>query len=42
MRLFCLLVLSVFALSACNTMNGLGRDIEALGDGISNTAKKKD
>jgi predicted small secreted protein len=42
MRLFCLLILSILTLSACNTMNGLGRDIEALGDGISNSAEKND
>lgn len=38
MRLFVLSVMAVLLLSACNTMEGLGRDIETLGDGLSNTA----
>jgi len=35
--LFALLV--VAALSACNTVNGLGQDLRATGDAISNVAK---
>lgn len=38
MRLFVLSVMAILLLSACNTMEGLGRDIETLGDGLSNTA----
>lgn len=39
MRLFVLSVMTVLLLSACNTMRGLGEDIESLGDGLSNTAE---
>jgi predicted small secreted protein len=34
------LLLSMLALSACNTMHGLGQDIEKAGGAISNAAKK--
>jgi predicted small secreted protein len=31
--------LSTFALSACNTIEGVGRDVEAAGDAIEDTAR---
>ena len=31
-------LLSLFALTACNTVEGAGRDIEAAGDAIGDTA----
>ena len=33
-------VLSVLTLSACNTVQGVGRDIEKAGEGIQGAAKK--
>lgn len=39
MRMISLCLSLLFLLSACNTMQGLGRDIEALGDGIDRTAE---
>lgn len=42
---FCVLsVITVILLSACNTMQGIGRDFESLGNGIDRAAsdtKKK-
>jgi entericidin A len=32
--------LAVFALSACNTIEGIGKDISKAGDKIEETAKK--
>jgi predicted small secreted protein len=32
-------VVSVLAMAACNTTEGAGRDIEALGDGIEDAAQ---
>lgn len=40
MRLLTLLFASFLLLSACNTMQGLGRDIETLGSGIDRSASK--
>lgn len=40
MRLFTLSVMLLALLSACNTVQGIGRDIETLGDGISRTAEE--
>lgn len=34
------LVLSVLAVSGCNTMRGLGEDMEAAGEAISNKARR--
>lgn len=31
---------AAFALSACNTFEGMGRDIEKAGEGLSDTASK--
>lgn len=38
MRFIILSLLALGLLSACNTMQGLGRDIEHLGNGINRTA----
>tara|TARA_Y100000588_G_scaffold270424_1_gene285966 strand:- start:72 stop:242 length:171 start_codon:yes stop_codon:yes gene_type:complete len=34
-----LVLIAAFGLSACNTVDGAGQDIEAAGDGISDAAK---
>jgi predicted small secreted protein len=34
------LLLAVAGLSGCNTMRGMGQDIEATGDKIENTAER--
>lgn len=34
-----LLILLTLALAACNTMQGVGRDLSAAGNGIANAAK---
>jgi entericidin B len=39
-RLLMLVIASVFALSACNTMSGLGEDIQAGGNKLENAADK--
>jgi predicted small secreted protein len=38
MRLFLLLSTVLCVLSACNTMQGLGQDIESLGSGLNRSA----
>ena len=35
-----LLMLTVLGLSACNTLHGMGQDIEKAGEAISGAAKK--
>ena len=40
LAVFLTAVLSMLALSACNTMHGVGQDIEKAGEAISNAAKK--
>ena len=40
MRLIILSCIALLLVSACNTMQGLGRDIESLGSGIDRTARK--
>lgn len=35
-----LVVLAIATLSGCNTMRGVGQDIEATGDKIENTAER--
>ena len=38
----CLIGLALLAsLSACNTINGFGRDVQKVGEKIEDTAKKK-
>ena len=39
-RLLMLAIASMFMLSACNTMSGLGQDIEAGGDKLESSAEK--
>lgn len=39
MRLI-MIVLCLFSLCACNTISGIGRDIEAGGNAVSGTAEK--
>lgn len=39
-RLLMLAIASMFLLSACNTMSGLGEDIEAGGNKLENAADK--
>ncbi len=34
-----LMVASAFVLSACNTMHGLGKDIEAAGEAVQKNSK---
>ncbi|MFO1431704.1 MAG: entericidin A/B family lipoprotein [Candidatus Competibacteraceae bacterium] len=38
--LLLLSLLSVLGLMGCNTMKGMGQDVSAAGDAVSNTAKK--
>ena len=40
MRMLACALATVFALAACNTMAGLGKDIERTGEKIQNKAKK--
>jgi len=40
LAVFFTVALSMLALSACNTMHGVGQDIEKAGEAISNAAKK--
>ena len=35
-----MLLVAMLGLSACNTINGLGQDLEKAGEAISNAAKK--
>ena len=39
-RLLMIAIASMFALSACNTMSGLGEDIQAGGNKLENAADK--
>jgi len=41
MRLFVILVLMFGLLAGCNTMHGIGKDIEEGGEAIQRGAKKK-
>jgi len=40
LAVFLTVALSMLTLSACNTMHGVGQDIEKAGEAISNAAKK--
>ena len=40
-RLLSILLASLFALSACNTFEGLGKDVQKAGETIEGAAKKK-
>jgi predicted small secreted protein len=35
-----IMILSMLTLTACNTVHGMGQDIEKAGEAISNAAKK--
>lgn len=41
MKYIVLLTIPVLALSSCNTVVGLGRDIKSVGDGVENKAYGK-
>lgn len=41
MKKLLLIVLAVVSLSACNTMRGLGQDVQKAGSAIEDAAKKK-
>jgi len=40
LAVFLFVALSMLTLSACNTVHGVGQDIEKAGEAISNAAKK--
>lgn len=40
-RLLVLLVASVWLLTACNTVQGFGKDMQKVGDKVEDAAKKK-
>ena len=40
LSLICLTVLTFTALSACNTMQGLGKDVKNVGQSVENAASK--
>lgn len=40
MKTTSLLLVTLFMLTACNTFQGIGKDIEATGEAISGTAEK--
>ena len=41
MKKLCLIVFLMFVVSGCETMEGLGKDIQKLGAGIEKNAKEK-
>jgi predicted small secreted protein len=40
MKTLVTLIASLFLLTACNTMEGLGKDIKTAGDSLENAARK--
>ena len=40
MKKFALLMLSVYSLAGCTTINGIGKDIEKLGEKVQGASKK--
>jgi predicted small secreted protein len=40
LTLICLAVLAITTLSACNTMQGLGKDVKSVGQSVENAASK--
>jgi predicted small secreted protein len=40
MKMMLIMLATVFALAACNTMQGLGKDVERTGEKIQEKAKK--
>ena len=41
MKTFVMLMLAVFVLAGCNTMSGVGKDMQAAGQKIEDASKKK-
>jgi entericidin B len=41
MKKFATLVLAIFVLAGCNTINGMGKDIKSAGQTIEDASKKK-
>ncbi len=41
MRILSLLIALGFMLSACNTINGLGKDVEKVGEKVQSASSKK-
>jgi entericidin A len=40
MKKFALLILAVCLLAGCNTVNGIGKDVEKLGEKVQGASKK--
>ena len=40
MKKFASLMLSVYLLAGCNTINGIGKDVEKLGEKVQGASKK--
>lgn len=40
MKKFAMLILSVAVLAGCNTINGIGKDVEKLGEKVQGASKK--
>lgn len=40
MKKFAMLILSVAVLAGCNTINGIGKDVEKLGEKLQGASKK--
>lgn len=40
MKKWVLLVVSIYLLAACNTINGIGKDVEKLGEKVQGASKK--
>jgi predicted small secreted protein len=40
MKKFALLMLSLYLLAGCNTINGIGKDVEKLGEKVQGASKK--
>jgi len=40
MKKFVLLIVSIGLLAACNTINGIGKDVEKLGEKVQGASKK--
>jgi predicted small secreted protein len=41
MKTVAMLMLALFVLAGCNTINGVGKDIKAAGSSIEDASKKK-
>ena len=40
MKKLAVLILSIYLLTACNTINGIGKDVEKLGEKVQGASKK--